>query len=274
MYSQQKVRLDTDIMTRFTQSELKAIAESCAAKLVNARNEIECFTEPYRHIVIDNFLPEDVAELCLDAFPSLNDAIWEHENHVDIEVKRRTTWSSEFDIPDRLVDVIRVLNSSIMLKAIGDRIGIPKLVPDAYYTGGGLNVTTRGGLLDVHVDGNYHDATGLNRRLNLLIYLNPGWQESWGGEFGVYDENGEHCVKKVAPLFNRCVIFDSHDYSFHGLPDPINFPDGTPRKSIILYYYTMEKRPQHHIKVEEPHSALWKKRDLLDKRNNQTREYK
>ena len=50
-------------------------------------------------------------------------------------------------------------------------------MPDPYFTGGGLNITERGGLLDVHVDGNYHDASGLNRRLNILIYFNPGWKK-------------------------------------------------------------------------------------------------
>ena len=56
-------------------------------------------------------------------------------------------------------------------------MGIKKIIPDPYFTGGGLNVTTKGGLLDVHVDGNYHDATGLNRRLNAILYLNPNYKK-------------------------------------------------------------------------------------------------
>ena len=113
----------------------------------------------------------------------------------------------------------------------------------------------------------------MNRRLNALVYLNPEWQDDWGGEFGVYDESGEHCLKKIAPLFNRLVVFDSHDKSFHGLPDPVNFPEGEPRRSILLYYYTKENRPGEQIVVESPHSALWKKRDLLDKRGSRERNY-
>ena len=74
----------------------------------------------------------------------------------------------------------------------------------------------------------------IGQTTNLLIYLNERWEEDWGGEFGLYDREGKICIKKVPPLFNRCVIFDSHDYSFHGLPDPINFPDSVDRKSIIL----------------------------------------
>lgn len=94
-----------------------------------------------------------------------------------------------------------------------------------------------------------------------------------GGEFGIYDGAGENCLKKVPPIFNRLVIFDSHDRSYHGLPDPVNFPEDEPRRSILLYYYTKDPRPSGHVVVEEPHSALWKKRNDLDKRGNRTRNF-
>ncbi len=255
------------------QVALKEIALSCAKKISDAKEGIEYFDEPFKHIVIDNFFPDELANICLSNFPELDHPIWEQANDKDIEVKFRTKWKSEFDIPEGIVDAVRILNSAMVLKAIGDRASIPKLVPDAYYTGGGLNVTMPGGLLDVHVDGNYHDATGLNRRMNALVYLNKGWQPGWGGEFGAYDSKGETCLKKVAPLFNRLVIFDSHDFSWHGLPDPITFPEGTSRKSILLYYYTLESRPDSQIAVRDPHSALWVKRNLLDKSGSKTRDF-
>ena len=144
-------------------------------------------------------------------------------------------------------------------------------MPDPYFTGGGLNVTEKGGLLDVHVDGNYHDATGLNRRLNAIVYLNPNYQTGWGGEFGVYDETGDNCIKKIEPLFNRLIVFNTHDKSFHGLPNPIKFPNDDPRRSIILYYYTKAERPGDQTVVREPHSALWRSKGLVDKRGNKTR---
>lgn len=260
-------------MPRSTQDQLKAIAERCASRVLAARSGVEYFDDPYRHLVIDDFFPSDFAELCADSFPALTEPVWEVKDVKDIEVKYRSDWKSEFDIPDQLVDAIRILNSSILLRAMGDRIGIPKLIPDPYFTGGGLNVSKRGGLLDVHVDGNYHDATGLNRRTNLLIYLNRQWEPDWGGEFGIYDSQGRECLKKVAPTFNRCLIFDSHDYSFHGLPEPINFPEGEERRSVILYYYTKEPRPAHHVSTEAPHSALWVKRGLHDHRGKKTRNF-
>lgn len=255
------------------QAQLKLAAEECAAKVRTAKVGSEYFTEPYKHIVIDNFLPVDLAESCRAAFPEPESASWERTNDADIEVKLRTKWKSEFEIPDGILPSIRILNSSLFLSAMAERIDIPKLIPDPYFTGGGLNITMPGGLLDVHVDGNYHDATGLNRRLNAIVYLNPNWQAGWGGEFGIYDSTGETCVKKVAPVFNRLVIFDSHDFSFHGLPSPLSFPEGETRKSLILYYYTFAPRPANQTNVSDPHSALWKKRGLLDKRGNKTRNF-
>jgi Rps23 Pro-64 3,4-dihydroxylase Tpa1-like proline 4-hydroxylase len=261
-------------MSSFTQSELKSIAVSCAERVAQAKHGEDYFDEPYRHLVLDDFLDKRLADMCLASFPPLDDGTWEHANDKDIEVKYRTAWTSEFDVPDGLIDTVRILNSSLFLNAMAARIGIAKIIPDPYFSGGGLNVTTRGGLLDVHVDGNYHDATGLNRRLNAILYLNPHWQPSWGGEFGIYDRTGDVCLKKVPPLFNRLVVFDSHDFSFHGLPDPVSFPEGEQRRSIILYYYTKEPRPPQQIAVDQPHSALWKKRDLHDKRGQKIRAFK
>lgn len=251
------------------QLELRAEANQCVGKINTAKLEMN----PFKYVVIDDFLSEKLANDALASFPPLSDPLWEHSNDQGIEVKSRTTWKSEFDIPENIVDVVRIANSSIFLQAMSELFDIPKLMPDPYFSGGGLNVSEKNGHLDVHVDGNYHDASGLNRRMNLLIYLNPNWEESWGGEFGIYSEDGSSLVRSVAPIFNRCVIFDSHDKSFHGLPNPINFPNDDPRRSIILYYYTKEKRPGEQIVIDEPHSALWRSKNLLDKRGNKTREF-
>ena len=260
-------------MKKYCQKELKKIALKCAKKIETSERKKEYFSSPFKHIVLDNFLPKDMVLQATNAFPKIKSNEWNSTYDEDIEIKMRSNWQSEFDIPENIIEVIRILNSSIILKAMGERIKIKKLIPDPYFTGGGLNITERSGLLDVHVDGNYHDATSLNRRINLLVYLNQNWKKSWGGELGLYDSKGKNCIKKIDPIFNRCVIFDSHDTSFHGLPSPINFPQDQVRKSIILYYYTFAPRPEHQIKVKEPHSALWKKRGLLDKKGKKKRKF-
>lgn len=255
------------------QIELRKIDSELSKKIRNTAVNGTFYETPFKHCVIDEVFETSFSKQCLDSFPPLDSSIWLKSNDKDIEVKYRTNFQSEFDIPEGLVDAFRLLNSASILKAISEVFDIPKLLPDAYYTGGGLNVTEKGGLLDVHVDGNYHDATGLNRRINVIVYLNPDWEESWGGDFGLYNEDGTVLIKKIEPIFNRMVIFDTHDKSFHGLPDPLNFPPGKNRKSIILYYYTKEERPSDQNIYKDPHSALWVKKDVNDKRGNKSRSF-
>ena len=255
----------------FNQNKLKIYSEHSNKKIQDSRKNNNYFTKPYKHLVIDNFFDQKLINQSLKNFPNAFDESWEFTNDKDIEIKYRSKWTSEFDIPEGIIDVVRIMNGADFLKSISEIFKIKKLIPDPYFTGGGLNVTKKGGLLDVHVDGNYHDATGLNRRLNALLFLYKNWIPKWGGEFGLYDSKGEMCLKKIEPIFNRLVVFDTHDTSWHGLPDPINFPDDNPRKSILLYYYTKEERSPDQIKIKRPHSALWKRRGEKDKKGKKTR---
>lgn len=255
------------------QKDYKHIAKKCSEKIIKTLENKTFCEQPFKHCVIDDFFDETLANELYNSFPTLNDEIWEKSNDEDIEIKYRSNFKSEFDVPDGLIKAFRIFNSAPFLRSISEVFKIPKLMPDPYYSGGGLNITEKGGLLDVHVDGNYHDASGLNRRINVILYLNPGWKKEWGGDFGLYNEDGTKLIKKVAPIFNRLMIFDTHDKSFHGLPDPLNFPDGSNRKSIILYYYTKEERPHGQNIFNKPHSALWVKKNLKDKRGNISRDF-
>lgn len=245
------------------QKSLKDIALGCAEKI----NKTDFFYhEPTKHLIVENFLPTSLLGEIINNFPSTEEGEWDFQNDRDIEVKFRSKWTSEFDIPDKISDVIRILNSSLVLSEISNRFAIQKLIPDPYFSGGGLNTILPGGLLDVHVDGNYHEKMALHRRINAILFLNPGWQNEWGGDFCFYDNNAINCVKKVAPLNNRLFIFDTHDKSFHGHPEPLNCPLGTSRKSLILYYYTSAERDSQNILHSGPHSSLWRNRSFFDKK--------
>ena len=69
-------------------------------------------------------------------------------------------------------------------------------------------------------------------------------------------------VKAVSPLANRLLIFETHDFTYHGHPNPLACPEGNSRKSLIFYYYTAEPRPSEQILKAEPHRALWRKKSL------------
>ena len=110
------------------QNELKSLAEKCAEKITTKNPEKQFFSQPYEHVVIDDFFPEELANICLEKFPPLSDPSWSHSNDKNIEVKYRTTWESEFDIPEGIVDAVKILNSSMVLKAISDLMGIKKII--------------------------------------------------------------------------------------------------------------------------------------------------
>lgn len=253
------------------QNKLKSLALVIQKKIITSKKNF--LKKPFDHIYIDNILPSKLATLCSKSFPKVNSMNWDYKKKDDIEIKYRSVWNSEFDIPENIIDVVRVLNSSIILNTISNIFKIPKILPDPYFLGGGLNISERGGALDTHIDGNYNDQTGLNRRLNFLVYLTKNWKKKYGGELGFYNKNGRKLIKLIQPKFNRLVIFNTNDYSYHGIPNKINYPKTNPRKSVILYYYTKDDRKKSEIKVKKPHSALWVKKKYKDHNNRSTRKY-
>jgi len=219
---------------------------------------------PFAHCIIDNFLPPEIVESLVDEFPTDTDPIWEFSDQQDIQVKLRSNWQSETDIRPTTKSVVHFLNSGAAMKSFSKLTGIEKLISDPYYTGGGLNCTKRNGLLDVHADGNWHHAMGVHRRLNVILYLNKFWDPKWGGALELWDEKLTKCVKSIDPLFNRLVVFETHDLTYHGHPTPLLCPPDQSRKSLILYYYTASPRPKSQVLVERPHRALWRRRELRE----------
>jgi Rps23 Pro-64 3,4-dihydroxylase Tpa1-like proline 4-hydroxylase len=133
------------------------------------------------------------------------------------------------------------LNSEIFLKELHALTGINSLYADYGLHGGGQHMHGRGGKLNVHLDYSIHPKIDLERKLNLIIYLTPGWRKEWGGELGLWshDQNSNQpkdVIKKIVPIFNRAVIFDTTQNSWHGLPDPIDCPQEVTRNSLASYY--------------------------------------
>lgn len=90
----------------------------------------------------------------------------------------------------------------------------------------------------MHVDFSHHPSNGLYRRLNLLIYLNKEWKEEYGGHFELWTPDIKRCVRRILPIFNRCVVFATSSRSYHGHPEPLSCPPEEARKSLALYYFT------------------------------------
>ncbi|QQV78079.1 2OG-Fe(II) oxygenase [Sphingomonas aliaeris] len=191
---------------------------------------------PFPHIVIDDFLPPEVLETVLAHCDDLQ------MNEDAFEFDRAQERFKRSYQPDSLPDPLRTLfysfNSRPFIKMLENITGIKGLIPDPYFLGAGIHEIRQGGHLSVHADFNHHKIMNLERRINVLIYLNKDWKADYGGSLELWDEAMTTREQDVVPEFNRCVIFNTTSNSQHGNPQPINHPAGISRKSIALYYYT------------------------------------
>ncbi len=200
--------------------------------------------EPFPHIVFDDFFKPSILKSILEEFPQLS-------SKTDIHYKNpnesKFASNKELRFGEGTRAFLHYLNSQPFLEFLQDLTGIKEtLIPDPYFEGGGLHQIKKGGYLKLHVDFHRHRTMNLDRRLNVLVYLNEDWDDSYGGFFELWDNNMENCVSKIAPLFNRLVIFSTTGSSWHGHPDPLNCPEDRSRKSLALYYYT-NGRPKEEI---------------------------
>ena len=193
--------------------------------------------DPFPHVVFDGLLRPDVAVALERAFPRPDHRTWKHHFHLN---SHKFACNRLEAMHPLFREVLEELNSRPVVEALEQLTAIPDLVADAGLEGGGLHQIMRGGFLKVHADFNYHPTTRLRRRLNLLVYLNGGWQDSWNGNLELWDSSMSRCAKSVNPQLNRCVVFATTDVAYHGHPRPLCCPETVTRKSLALYYYTAD----------------------------------
>ncbi len=210
---------------------------------------------PFPHLVMDGFLEPELARAAAAAFPPREAEIW---RRFRLENSEKLACTNPQVMPDAPRAILAALNGPKMLAALEALTGIEGLVADANLLGGGMHMITRGGFLEVHADFNVHqDNPSWDRRLNLLLYLNEGWDEAWGGHLELWERDMSACAHRITPLFNRMVVFETSSDSFHGHPDPIRCPPGVTRRSLAVYYYTERPVP---ASAKDMHSTLYRMR--------------
>jgi Rps23 Pro-64 3,4-dihydroxylase Tpa1-like proline 4-hydroxylase len=208
--------------------------------------------EPFPHIAIDGLFDDDDLDAVLAGFPTREEMQW---MEFDNPLEKKLGYYHERSRLSRVVrDFLHDLNSFEMLLWLEALTGIEGLIPDPYFGGGGLHQIEPGGYLKVHADFNVHPKLKLDRRLNMLVYLNHDWQEAWGGHLELWEADRKTVRQRIAPLFNRTVVFSTSDTSFHGHPHPLASPPGVNRRSVSLYYYTCG-RPESERSA--PHDTLF-----------------
>jgi 2-oxoglutarate-Fe(II)-dependent oxygenase superfamily protein len=208
--------------------------------------------DPFPHIVIDGLFDDAELDAVLRDFPSPEQTRWmpfdnPHE-------KKLGFFYASSAVSDRIRRFLDAMNGFEMLLFLEALTGIEGLIPDPYFGGGGLHQIEPGGFLKVHADFNVHPKLKLDRRVNMLIYLNKDWPEEYGGHLELWDTALRGPRQRILPTFNRTVVFSTTDTSFHGHPHPLTSPPGVTRKSVSLYYYTAG-RPESERSA--PHDTLF-----------------
>jgi len=202
--------------------------------------------KPFPNIVLNNFFKNDFLNVVHDEFPDLSKSNESQNYNAKNEIKLSNKNYKKF--PKTIKSLIDFLNSNIFLNFLQNLTSVKeRLVSDPHLEGGGLHEIKKGGVLKIHTDFNRHPFLDLDRRINVLIYLNKNWKESYGGHLELWNKNMSKCEKKIFPSFNTMAIFSTTDFSNHGHPDPLNCPLEMSRKSIALYYFS-SGRPKEEIR--------------------------
>ena len=201
--------------------------------------------KPFRHCIIDNFFDDITALDLSNEFPDYNDPnIWSVYRNA-IENKKLTPHWDLF--PAKTYQAFTLMNTPGFVEKIRLITGIPDLIADYGMHGGGWHMHTRGGKLNMHKDYSIHPKLGMERRINIIIYMTPDLKEEWNGGLEFWSHDSEknlpkECVTKVYNKFNRAVLFDTTQNSWHGLPTEIVCPEGVYRKSLAIYYISKPRR--------------------------------
>ena len=196
---------------------------------------------PFPHLAFDNFLPTEVALRAAREFPSEASNHWIRYRHVNENKASTHHWE---DFPPTIRAIIEEMNSTRFLALLSRITGIENLRADPDIEGGGMHQSWTGGFLNVHTDFTMHrDRPGWRRRCNLILYMNEGWNPTWGGDLQLWDSRMKENVRRLDCLLNRAVLFNT-PRALHGFPDLLTCPPEQSRKSLQWYFYTVDEPSQ------------------------------
>ena len=198
--------------------------------------------EGFPHLVVPdmgNLFSKKFLKECANTFPRENEIPW---HSFDNGRERKLACNNPDFFPKNIIQLLEYLQSDYFVVALGELTGVSGLVSDPTLLGGGLHCIPQGGHLGIHSDFNFHPTLRMERKLNVLVYLNSEWEDQWGGHLELW-HNGS-CMKRVRPDLGKMVIFQTNADSLHGHPHPLQTPEGVSRNSLALYYYA-PGMPEH-----------------------------
>jgi len=206
--------------------------------------------KPFRYLVIDDFLEESYAQKLYNEFPNPDLNTWVNANGYHQKNKYTQPCPENSSARNYFEEVM----SQEFIEILQRITGIENLLRDPNLFGAGYHQTLEGGFLDVHIDFNKRQNSNLDRRLNLIVYFCRNWKKEHGGSVELWDMANKTMIADVPPLYNRAVMFETNEVSWHGHPAPWNTKNEGPRKSLAIYYYTEGRQD---IAPHEWHNTLY-----------------
>jgi Rps23 Pro-64 3,4-dihydroxylase Tpa1-like proline 4-hydroxylase len=212
-------------------------------KIINEQNWEELSksflsAKPFNHVVIDNFFVDEVARNIFDDMPGYED---NNDAKYDSVIEKKRTIQNWIKFPKNVYKAASYLVNQEFTGYLRQVTQQQELIADFGLHGGGIHMHQAGDYLNTHLDYDIHPKMEMKRKVNLIVYLNPNWQESWGGNLSLWSHDEENqqpkdCIVSIPPLFNRAVLFDTTQDSWHGVTEGIFSPEGQYRKSLAFYY--------------------------------------
>jgi len=264
---------DEDIFTLVYKEDEIIDAKALLAHLVESRptfvnmekfnnNRIICSSYPFPHVVIDDFLETTTLTKILSDVNQLQD-VDAQSKYIDADSPYEfNKYAFNANYGPNLGRLFAELNSPEFIKHVEKITGVQNIIcNELSLHGAGVHRIKSKGFLQLHTDFNTYQSKNrrLDRRINLLIYLNPDWKTEYNGQLCLCDANTKMCAKQIEPILNRCVIFNTTSESIHGHPIPLNVPDNVMRQSIAVYYYTENTQGDKDVDFEgcPPRGTTW-----------------
>jgi hypothetical protein len=211
---------------------------------------------PFPHVQIPNFFSEDFARSVRAHFPvpGPDQSNWRksgycvYDNPVEGKLAIDKRGMDLLSGPEgaEMRKVFELFQSEPFVELMRSVASMPDLEIDEHLHGAGLHYHPAGSKLAMHLDYSIHPITGKERRVNLIVYMNPNWQDEWNGALELWSAGMGHCEKRYLPGWNTAVLFQTFDESYHGLPDELECPEGEGRCSIAVYYVS---KPRTGVRV-------------------------
>jgi len=165
-----------------------------------------------RHVILDDFLPEEIAHDVARAFPADHRGFKRRD---DFRERKLTSVLLDDQAPI-LKEITFAFQSPEVIAAIGRITNISTLEPDPKLYAGGLSIMVKGDYLHPHIDNSHDSERSRYRRLNILYYVSPSWTEANGGNFELWDD-AVRKPKVLVSRFNRLVVMETNRTSCHSV---------------------------------------------------------